>query len=125
MNMLNKLQRAAKRIKHDAFTVYFAALDSRTPPQVRVLALAIVAYALSPIDFIPDYFIVIGYLDDLILLVLGILLIIRSQPPEIIADSREKASRVISKPTGSLAVTVIVTVWMVCTIWFTYSFLGK
>ena len=64
-------------LKRQALTVYFAARDPRTPLPVRLLALGIAAYAFSPIDLIPDFIPVLGYLDDLILIPLGIALVVK------------------------------------------------
>ncbi|MFZ3219454.1 MAG: DUF1232 domain-containing protein, partial [Rhodoferax sp.] len=81
----------ARRIKRDAVTVYFAARDPRTPVYLRILALAIAAYALSPIDLIPDFIPVLGYLDDVLLLPLGIWLVVRLLPEPVLQASRAKA----------------------------------
>ena len=67
----------AKQIKQQTLTVYFAARDPRTPWAVRLLALLVAAYALSPIDLIPDFIPIIGYLDDLLIVPLGLALVVR------------------------------------------------
>ena len=108
------LQEAARRIKLDTMTVYFAARDPRTPVAVRLLALAVAAYALSPIDLIPDFIPILGYLDDLILLPLGILLIIRLTPTEVIESSRARAHESAARPTSPVAAAIIVVVWLLC-----------
>ncbi|MDI1303170.1 MAG: DUF1232 domain-containing protein [bacterium] len=113
MSVLIKLQEAAGRIRHDAMTVYFAARDPRTPFFVRLLALAIAAYALSPIDLIPDFIPVLGYLDDVILLPLGIILVIRLTPAEVIEASRARASEAAAQPVSKVAAAVIVVIWAV------------
>ncbi len=112
MNVVSKLQRAARRIKQDAMTVYFVARDSRTPFFVRVLALAIAAYALSPIDLIPDFIPIVGYLDDVILLPLGIVLVIKLTPAEVIEESRKRARAAAAKPVSNAAAVVIVAIWL-------------
>ncbi|RZU38559.1 uncharacterized membrane protein YkvA (DUF1232 family) [Fluviicoccus keumensis] len=111
---MSRLQEAARRIKRDALTVYFAARDPRTPLPVRLLALMIAAYAFSPIDLIPDFIPVLGYLDDLILLPLGILLVIRLTPEVVIADSRAKAQLAADRPVSPAAAVVIVLIWLLC-----------
>jgi uncharacterized membrane protein YkvA (DUF1232 family) len=121
MNVFARLQEAARRIQHDAMTVYFAARDPRTPWHARLLALAIAAYALSPIDLIPDFIPVLGYLDDVILLPLGILLVIRLTPAEVIEASRLKARAVLEKPTSRVAAAAIVAVWVLCAAGFGYG----
>lgn len=109
---LTRLQSAARRIKRDVMTVYFAARDQRTPRAARLLALAVAAYALSPIDLIPDFVPVLGYLDDLILLPLGILLVIRLVPADVLADSRARAAEVSARPTSTAAAVLVVLVWL-------------
>jgi len=120
MSVFARLHQAARRIKHDALTVYFAARDPRTPWHVRLLALAIAAYAMSPIDLIPDFIPVLGYLDDVILLPLGILLVIRLTPAEVIEASRLKARAVSEKPTSRVAAAAIVVVWVLSAAGFGY-----
>lgn len=118
--MLIRLKEAARRIKLDAMTIYFAARDPMTPFFVRFLAFAIAAYAISPIDLIPDFIPILGYLDDLILLPLGIALVIKLTPPSVIESSRKKASEVVSRPNSSLAAIVIVVIWCFCAIGLGY-----
>ena len=110
--LMAKLKEAARGIKQDVMTVYFAARDPRTPLLVRLLALAIAAYALSPIDLIPDFIPILGYLDDLVLLPFGIILVIKLTPTIVIEASRAKANEVISKPTSSIAAAIIVAIWV-------------
>lgn len=102
----------AKTLKQHTLTVYFAARDPRTPFVVRLLALLVAAYALSPIDLIPDFIPVIGYLDDLLLLPLGIALVVRLTPPEVIAAAREKAARTAERPVSRIAAACIVVLWL-------------
>lgn len=99
-------------LKREALTVYFAARDPRLPWPVRLLALGIAAYALSPIDLIPDFIPVLGYLDDLILIPLGVALVVRLTPPAILADARAQAQRVAVRPVSVIAAVVIGLVWL-------------
>jgi len=92
--------------------VYFAARDPRTPLSVRLLALAVAAYALSPIDLIPDFIPVLGYLDDLIIVPLGILLVIRLTPPVVREASRARSREAVAAPTSPVAAVVIVVTWV-------------
>lgn len=124
MSVLDSLQAAARRIRHDAMTVYFVARDPRTPFFVRLLALAIAAYALSPIDLIPDFIPVLGYLDDVVLLPLGILLVIRLTPADVIADSRARAHEAAARPTSNVAAAVIVAIWVACAAALVYWLAG-
>jgi uncharacterized membrane protein YkvA (DUF1232 family) len=124
MKMFARLQETAQRIKYDAMTVYFAARDPRTPLAVRLLALFVAAYAISPIDLIPDFIPVLGYLDDVILLPLCIVIIIKLTPVEVIDDSRAKAREVSSKPTSYSAAVVIVIIWVLSAVGFGYWLLS-
>jgi uncharacterized membrane protein YkvA (DUF1232 family) len=112
MNLLPMLKDVARRLKRDVMTVYYAARDSRTPWGVRLLAVAIAAYALSPIDLIPDFIPVIGYVDELLLLPFAIWLVLRLTPDAVIADSRVRAAEVADRPTSVAAAAVIVVVWV-------------
>ena len=78
-------------LKRDVYALYLAARDPRTPWYARALVGLVAAYALSPIDLIPDFIPVIGYLDDLIIVPLGLLLAIRLVPPEVLDDARRRA----------------------------------
>ena len=123
MSALTRLRQAARRIKHDALTVYFAARDPRTPVAVRLLAVLVAAYALSPIDLIPDFVPVLGYLDDVILLPLGILLVVKLTPAEVIESSRAKARDVAAKPVSVAAACAIVAIWTACAVAVVYAVL--
>jgi len=107
-----KLAQWAKAFKQQTLVVYFSARDPRTPLLVRLLALLVAAYALSPIDLIPDFIPVIGYLDDLILLPLGIALIVKFTPPEVISDAKVRAANLAERPTSYFAAAVIVVIWL-------------
>lgn len=110
--MRHTLQKAARRLKLEVMTVYFAARDPRTPWPVRLLALAVAAYALSPIDLIPDFIPVLGYLDDLILLPLGLLLVLRLTPPAVLEASRAQARAIAARPSSTAAAAVVVAIWL-------------
>lgn len=107
-----RLQHWARQLKQQSLTVYFAARDPRTPLFVRLLALAVAAYALSPIDLIPDFIPVIGYLDDLLIVPLGLALVVRLTPPEVISSAREQAAQAAEKPVSYAAAVVIVLLWI-------------
>lgn len=112
MKLFSKLKEAAKAIKREVMTVYFVARDPQTPTLVRWLAIVVAAYALSPIDLIPDFIPILGYLDDVILLPLGIWLIIKLTPADIIQASRDKARALSSKPQSKTAMAIIVIIWL-------------
>jgi uncharacterized membrane protein YkvA (DUF1232 family) len=103
----------ASTLKRQTLTIYFVARDSRTPALVRFLAALVAAYALSPIDLIPDFIPVIGYLDDLLLIPLGIALVVRLTPADVIEAAQEKAARVANKPVNYGAAAVFVVVWLI------------
>jgi uncharacterized membrane protein YkvA (DUF1232 family) len=99
-------------LKREAVAFYFAARDPRTPLVAKLLALVVVAYALSPIDLIPDFIPVIGLLDDLVLLPLGIAIVLRLIPPEAMAQGRARAEAVLALPRNIAAAVVIALIWI-------------
>jgi uncharacterized membrane protein YkvA (DUF1232 family) len=113
MSLVSALRRWAGALKRDVMTVYFAARDPRTPFAVRALAVAVAAYALSPIDLIPDFIPVLGYLDDLLIVPLGLLVVIRLLPPDVLMASRQKALEASQRPRSAAAAVVVVTIWLV------------
>lgn len=102
----------ARALKRQALTVWFAARDPALPWPQRVLALAVAAYAFSPIDLIPDFIPVLGLLDDLVLIPLAIALLIRLTPPEIVERARARAERAAQLPTSRMAAAAIVLLWV-------------
>ncbi|MFM2054699.1 MAG: hypothetical protein RL456_2736 [Pseudomonadota bacterium] len=110
--LLAAAQDWARRIKRDAVAVYFAARHPDTPRRVRVLALVVAAYALSPIDLIPDFIPVLGYLDDLLIVPLGLAMVIRLLPPDVLAASRAQAAAVLERPRSRVMAGVFVLVWL-------------
>jgi uncharacterized membrane protein YkvA (DUF1232 family) len=104
----------ARPIKHDVHALYLASRDPRVPWYAKAMALVVAGYALSPIDLIPDFIPVLGYLDDLILVPLGILLVIRLIPPGIMAEHRDLAAAARERPVTRVTVLVIVTIWIAC-----------
>ena len=108
-----RLRQWARGVKQDVHAVYLAARDPRTPWYAKALALVVAAYALSPIDLIPDFIPVIGYLDDLILVPLGVMLVIRLVPPEVMAEHRETARQAEGRPVSRSAGIIIVFIWIV------------
>ena len=99
-------------LKRESLVVWYAARDPRLPWHVRLLALAVAAYALSPIDLIPDFIPVLGYLDDLLLIPLGIALVVKLTPREVLADARERAAHAAQRPVSRIAAVVIVLLWI-------------
>ncbi|MAT64854.1 MAG: hypothetical protein CMN57_04350 [Gammaproteobacteria bacterium] len=110
--MFDRLRRWARAIKRDVVALYLAARDPRVPWYAKAVAACVAAYALSPIDLIPDFIPVLGYLDDLIILPLGILLAVRLVPPDVMAELRAEADRRAARPTSRIAAIVIVALWL-------------
>jgi uncharacterized membrane protein YkvA (DUF1232 family) len=104
----------ARVLKRDTYAVYLACRDPRVPWYGRLLAVCIVGYAFSPIDLIPDFVPVLGYLDDLILIPLGIALLLKFIPFEVMAECREKAAfaMAVGKPKNWIAAGIIVAIWL-------------
>lgn len=112
MKLLERLKRWAGGLKVETYALYLAYRDPRVPWYARVFAALVVGYAFSPIDLIPDPIPFIGYLDDLILVPLGIALAIRMIPAEVLAECREKAKELSKKPVNRVAAVVVVAVWL-------------
>jgi uncharacterized membrane protein YkvA (DUF1232 family) len=102
----------AGTIRRDAHALSLAARDPRVPWYAKALAIAVAAYALSPIDLIPDFVPVVGYLDDLIIVPAGIALVVRLIPPEIMAEHRALAMVAQDRPMSRAAAAVIVALWL-------------
>ena len=112
--MLEKLKAHAKSLKGEVYAIYFAARDPRTPWYAKAIIACVVAYVLSPIDLIPDFIPVLGYVDDLLLLPVGIYLALKLIPAEVLTDARRRAA----ETTGTLpkrwsATLVIIILWLV------------
>jgi uncharacterized membrane protein YkvA (DUF1232 family) len=110
---MSRLRKWAKELKRQTLVVYFAARDPRTPWLARLLALGIAAYALSPIDLIPDFIPVVGYLDDLFIVPLGLMLVLRLLPTEVRMAAQAQASAAVGRPTSRVMAVVIVAIWVI------------
>lgn len=122
--MLVGLKTWARSVKQDTVALYFAARDPRTPWYAKALAGIVVAYALSPIDLIPDFIPVLGYIDDLLLLPLGIWAAIKLIPGPVIEEHRAHAASVSDRPVSRTAAVAIVAIWISATAllgWWVYS----
>ena len=113
--MLRRLKTWAAALRREALVLWFASRDPRTPWHARWLAVFIVAYALSPIDLIPDFIPIIGYLDEVILLPGAIWLVLKLMPLEVLLDSRARAQVWLEshgpKPRNWIAAVAIVLLW--------------
>jgi uncharacterized membrane protein YkvA (DUF1232 family) len=110
--LTGRLRDWAREMKRDVHALYLAARDPRVPWYAKAVALGVAAYALSPIDLIPDFIPVIGYLDDVILVPLGIVLAVRLIPADILAEHRATATAAGKRPTSRSAAVVIAAIWI-------------
>ena len=123
MPILDNLKKRVGHLRRETFALYLAARHPDTPWYAKLLVAGVVAYALSPIDLIPDFVPVLGYLDDLILVPLGIALSIRMIPPHVLAECRARAqeSMASGRPVSRIAAAVIIGIWLLlgalCMLW--------
>ncbi|HLE91925.1 MAG TPA: YkvA family protein [Anaerolineales bacterium] len=130
--MLERLKTRARALKTEAFAIYLAARDPRTPWYVKALIFFVVAHTFSPIDLIPDFIPILGYLDDLIITPGGIWLAVRLIPPEVMEDARSTAatrawserSRRLDRSVGIVGAAIIILMWIVILIGVVYLFLS-
>jgi uncharacterized membrane protein YkvA (DUF1232 family) len=116
MTMMQTIKARARELRRETYALYLAVRDPRTPWYARALAGAVVAYALSPIDLIPDFIPVIGYLDDLIVVPLGIALALKLIPAQVMADCRTQALAAEGLPMSRTAAAVIIALWLAAAI---------
>ena len=105
------LRERAHRLKRDTLAVWYASFDRRTPWYARLLAGLVAAYAFSPVDLVPDFIPVLGYLDDLILIPAGIALLLRLIPAEVMSEARLKAETAAVKPVNWWMGALVLLVW--------------
>ncbi len=110
--IVDNLKQRARQLKMEVYAVYLAYRDPRVPWYAKLVAACVVGYAFSPIDLIPDPIPVLGYLDDLVIVPLGIALALRLIPPDVMAECREKAQAAQDKPTNWVAAGVIIAIWV-------------
>jgi uncharacterized membrane protein YkvA (DUF1232 family) len=110
--VIERLRGRARALKTSTYALYLAARDPRTPWYARVLALAVVAYAFSPIDLIPDPIPLLGYLDDLVIIPLGIALALRLIPPAVMAEARARAVEESRRPLSRVGAAVVIAIWL-------------
>ena len=110
--MFSVLKIWARALKRDVHAIYLAGRHPRTPWYAKLIAIAVAGYALSPIDLIPDFIPVVGYVDDLIIVPLGIWLVVWLVPKEIMAECRAIASKAETRPHGKVAVIIVVAIWI-------------
>ncbi|GGG19640.1 YkvA family protein [Pontibacter amylolyticus] len=121
--MLQQWKATVRKLKEDIYTLYLAYRDPRVPFFAKVVLILTVAYAFSPIDLIPDFIPVLGYLDDLILLPLGIWLSLKLLPAEVVAEYRVKArQQLLERKPNYFMAAVIVLVWLLLGFWLYLRF---
>ena len=108
---MERLRSWARSFRRDVVALWLAARDPRVPWPAKLLALFVAGYALSPIDLIPDFIPVLGLLDDLVIVPLGVLLVRRLVPPALLDEHRRAAEALLEEPRSRLAAIVIVLVW--------------
>ena len=124
--MLEKLKARARALKTEVYAIYLAARDPRTPWYARALIFFVVAHTFSPIDLIPDFIPVLGYLDDLIITPGGIWLAVRLIPPEVLAEARATAARrEIDRRVGILGATLVILVWILAALGVIYLIVSR
>lgn len=109
--MLSRLRHWARRVKRDVLALWLGLRDRRVPQAAKLVAGVVVAYALSPVDLIPDFIPVLGLLDDALLLPLGILLAVRLIPLPVMADLRQRATG-LARPRSLWGAAAVVVVWL-------------
>jgi len=116
--MFEKLRSHARALKNEAYAIYLAAKDPRTPWFARVLIYFVVAHTFSPIDLIPDFIPILGYLDDLIITPLGIALAVRLIPAEVLAEARlTVATQGVERSVELVGAGIIIIIWILAIIW--------
>jgi len=110
---LREIKVLARMLKREVHAIYLAAQSPRVPWYTKYLALAVVGYALSPIDLIPDFIPILGYLDDLIIVPLGIWLVLSLIPEDVMTASRARVDEAVTGPHGKIAAIAIIAIWIV------------
>ncbi len=122
---MRNLKDRARIIKSDVHAIYLAARDPRTPWYAKALAVCVAGYALSPIDLIPDFIPILGYVDDILIVPIGIFAVVKLIPPEVMAENRAAAARAAKKPvsiTGAVVIGIIWTASIALTGWIAYGY---
>ena len=112
MGWASSLRAWARSVKRDVLALWIAARDPRTPWYAKAVAMAVAVYALSPIDLIPDFIPVLGYVDDAVIVPAGILLAVKLIPDDLMAEFRAEAARIEARPTSLSGAVFIVLLWL-------------
>lgn len=116
MQALSGIRNWARKLKRDVVALWLAASDRRVPWYAKAVAGAVAAYALSPIDLVPDFIPILGYIDDLLIVPLGIYLAVRLVPPEIMDELRAEAAMRSERPVSLGGLIFILALWVLCII---------
>lgn len=122
LTVSSSLKAWAGRARRDVVALWIAAVDPRTPWYAKLAAGAVAAYALSPIDLIPDFIPVLGYLDDLIIVPLGIVLAVKLIPDALIQEYRREALHRAGRPRSYAGLAVIIAIWLAAAAWVLWLF---
>jgi len=126
LTMIRQARQWARVVKRDVHALYLASRDPRVPWYAKALACCVAGYAFSPIDLIPDFVPVLGYLDDVVIVPLGVLAVVRLIPPRVMAEHRAQAAAMQERPVSRTAALVIATLWAACMVpagWLFYRWL--
>jgi uncharacterized membrane protein YkvA (DUF1232 family) len=121
--LISKLKKRADSLKREIYALYFATRDPRVPWYAKVSLSLVLAYAFSPIDLIPDFIPVLGYLDDLIVVPLGIAIVLKMIPAQVMIDAQGKAEALLQQgePTSRAGAMMVIFIWLIvlaAVIWF-------
>lgn len=109
---LESWRRRVRKLKTESHALYLACRDPRVPWYAKALAALVVGYVFSPIDPIPDFIPVVGFLDEMVVVPIGVAMVVKMVPPEVMAECRERAAKMEGKPTNRVAAVVVVAVWL-------------
>ncbi len=112
-NLLERLKAWINKVKKEIAVLWLASRDERTPTPALIMSSFIVAYVLSPIDLIPDFIPIIGYLDDVLLVSLGVSLAVKMMPNDLLEEFREKAVEISELPRSYAGAAIVIAVWLV------------
>ena len=112
MTVGDRIRKWARAIKRDVVALWLAARDPRVPWYAKAVAALVAAYALSPIDLIPDFIPILGYLDDILIVPLGIVLAVRLIPAPLMIEHRLAAEKIAERPVSRAAAVAIVLIWL-------------
>ncbi len=123
MTLLDQVRGWAHHLKRDALALWIAARSPETPLAAKLVAAAVAAYAFSPIDLIPDFIPILGLLDDLIIVPLGIAFALRLMPPDLMERFRAEAEVADHRPSSRRAAALVIVIWLAIILWVSWEWL--